>query len=38
MMKVWRVDTRINNVKNNDVTLSEPMKNEEDGQLGKFGD
>jgi putative SOS response-associated peptidase YedK len=25
-MKAWRVDERINNVKNNDVKLSEPLE------------
>jgi putative SOS response-associated peptidase YedK len=28
-MKAWRVDQRINNVKNNDESLSEPVKDEE---------
>ena len=37
-MKAWRVDTRINNAKNNDPTLSEPVKEEEDRQLGMFGE
>jgi hypothetical protein len=40
-MKAWRVDQRINNVKNNDESLSKPAKAEEDeddeGQLGMFG-
>ena len=37
-MKAWRVGERINNVKNNDPALSEPVRDEEDGQLGMFGD
>jgi len=36
-MKAWRVDQRINNVKNNDATLTEPIKGEQGGQLGMFG-
>jgi hypothetical protein len=28
---------RINNVKNNEPSLSEPVKDDEDGQLGMFG-
>jgi putative SOS response-associated peptidase YedK len=38
MMKAWRVDQRINNVKNNEPSLSEPVKDDEDEQLGMFGD
>ena len=37
-MKASRVGERINNVKNNDAALSEPVRDEEDGQLGIFGD
>jgi putative SOS response-associated peptidase YedK len=38
-MKAWRVDQRVNSVKNNDPTLREPLKEdrEEDDQLGMFG-
>jgi len=37
-MKAWRVDQRVNNVKNNDASLTEPLKDEnEGGQLGMFG-
>jgi len=35
-MKAWRVDQRINNVKNNDPELGEPFNEEADGQLGIF--
>ena len=36
-MVAWRVDERINNVKNNDITLSEPLKYQGDGgQTGLF--
>ncbi len=34
-MEAWRVDMRINNVKNNEPSLSE---DDEDEQLGMFGD
>ena len=37
-MKAWRVDQRINNVKNNEPSLSEPVRDDEDEQLGMFGD
>jgi putative SOS response-associated peptidase YedK len=37
-MKAWRVDQRVNNVRNNDASLSEPLKDEnQDGQIGMFG-
>jgi putative SOS response-associated peptidase YedK len=37
-MKAWRVDQRVNNVRNNDASLTEPLKDEnEGGQLGMFG-
>jgi hypothetical protein len=36
-MKAWRVGTRINSVENNDLTLSEPVKDDDAEQLGKFG-
>jgi hypothetical protein len=36
-MKAWRVDGRINNAKNNDATLSEPLKEDQSGQMGMFG-
>jgi putative SOS response-associated peptidase YedK len=36
-MKAWRLDQRINNVKNNDVSLTETVKDEEGGQMGMFG-
>jgi putative SOS response-associated peptidase YedK len=36
-MKAWRVDTRINNVRNNDPALSEPLREQTGGQLGLFG-
>jgi putative SOS response-associated peptidase YedK len=35
-MKAWRLDRRVNNVKNNDPLLSEPVTDEESGQLGMF--
>jgi putative SOS response-associated peptidase YedK len=35
-MKAWRVNRRINSVRNNDATLSEPLKDEESGQMGMF--
>ena len=35
LMEAWRVDMRINNVKNNEPSLSE---DDEDEQLGMFGD
>jgi hypothetical protein len=38
MMKAWRVGTGINNVKNNEPSMSEPVKDEEDGPLGRFGE
>jgi hypothetical protein len=28
-MKAWRVDQRLNNVKNNDVSLTEPLKDDD---------
>ena len=31
-MKAWRVDERINSVKNNDVALLEPVQDEGEGQ------
>jgi putative SOS response-associated peptidase YedK len=37
-MKAWRVDQRINNVRNNDAELLDPVKDEEEGQMGMFGD
>jgi putative SOS response-associated peptidase YedK len=39
-MKAWRVGERINNVKNNDTALSEPVRDEDedDGQVGMFGE
>jgi putative SOS response-associated peptidase YedK len=36
LMKAWRVDKRINNVKNNDAALSEPSKDHDNGQAGMF--
>lgn len=36
-MKSWRVSTKINNVKNNGAELSEPVKDEDEPQLGMFG-
>ena len=36
-IKAWRVDRRVNNVKNNDPSLSEPVKDDDDRQLGMFG-
>jgi putative SOS response-associated peptidase YedK len=36
-MKAWRVGERINNVKNNDAALSEPVKDNDHDQLGMFG-
>jgi putative SOS response-associated peptidase YedK len=36
-MKTWRVDRRVNNVRNNDPSLSEPVKDDDDRQLGMFG-
>jgi putative SOS response-associated peptidase YedK len=36
-MKSWRVSTKINSVKNNGPELSEPVKDEDDQQLGMFG-
>jgi putative SOS response-associated peptidase YedK len=37
-MKAWRVDQRVNNVRNDDASLTEPLKDEnEGGQLGMFG-
>jgi len=37
-MKAWRVDQRVNNVQNNDASLTEPLKDEnEGGQLWMFG-
>jgi putative SOS response-associated peptidase YedK len=36
-MKAWRVDSRINNVRNNEPSLTEPLKDDEPGgQLGMF--
>lgn len=35
-MNAWRADERINNVKNTGPELGEPMKIEDDGQLGMF--
>lgn len=37
-MKAWRVDRRVNSVKNNDPTLREPVKEDEGGQMGMFGE
>ena len=37
-MKAWRVDERINNVRNNDANLAEPTPEEYAGQLGMFGE
>jgi putative SOS response-associated peptidase YedK len=36
-MKGWRVDTKINSVKNNGPELMEPARDEGDRQLGMFG-
>jgi putative SOS response-associated peptidase YedK len=36
-MKAWRVNTRINSVKNNDAMLSGPVKGDDVEQLGMFG-
>jgi putative SOS response-associated peptidase YedK len=36
-MKGWRVNSAINSVKNNGPELSEPLKEDEDRQLGMFG-
>jgi putative SOS response-associated peptidase YedK len=36
LMKAWRVDKRINNVKNNDAALSDPWTEQDDGQKGLF--
>jgi putative SOS response-associated peptidase YedK len=36
-MKAWRVDTRVNKVRHNEEALSEPVRDEEDGQLERFG-
>jgi putative SOS response-associated peptidase YedK len=37
-MKAWRVDQRLNNVRNNDALLNEPLKDESEGRLlGMFG-
>jgi len=36
-MKSWRVDTRINSVKNNGPDLLEPLKADDDRQMGMFG-
>jgi putative SOS response-associated peptidase YedK len=36
LMKAWRVGTRINSVKNNDATLSDPVKDDDAEQLGMF--
>jgi hypothetical protein len=35
-MKAWRVDERINSVKNHDATLSEPVRDDEGGQSSLF--
>lgn len=35
-MKAQRVGERINNVRNNDGTLSKPVEEDEDGQTGLF--
>jgi putative SOS response-associated peptidase YedK len=35
-MKAWRVDRRINSTKNNDATLSEPVKENPEDQSGMF--
>jgi hypothetical protein len=35
-MKAWRVDKRINNVKNNDAALSDPWTEQDDDQKGLF--
>jgi putative SOS response-associated peptidase YedK len=36
-MKAWRVDPKINNVRNNEPSLSEPLKEDEPGgQMGMF--
>jgi putative SOS response-associated peptidase YedK len=35
-MKAWRLDRRVNSVKNNDPSLSEPVKDDDDRQLGMF--
>jgi hypothetical protein len=37
-MKAWRVDERINNVKNNDPTLSDPLEGKGDDQREMFGE
>jgi len=35
-MKAWLVDSRINNVRNNEAALLDPVKDEEPGQMGMF--
>lgn len=35
-MKAWRVDQRINNVRNNEAALLEPVKDEGEKQMGMF--
>ena len=37
-MKAWRVDERINNVRNNDASLVEPIPEERASQLAMFGE
>jgi putative SOS response-associated peptidase YedK len=37
-MKCWRVDERINNVRNNDATLVEPIQDNSGDQQNMFGD
>jgi hypothetical protein len=36
-MKGWRVDTKLNSVKNNGAERAQPVKEEDDSQMGMFG-